>query len=59
MEDDERPQIHIHTDHNADDIRTFYEIPRVIAEAIQPEGESRTFAQCLADLVARNQHGAD
>ena len=49
---DDRPQIFVYTDHNADEIRSFYEIPSVVARLVQPEGEPRTFAQCLADLVS-------
>lgn len=47
----ERPQIFVHTDHNPDEIRTFYEVPDAIARRIQPYSDRRTFAQCLADLA--------
>lgn len=47
----ERPRIFVHTDHNPDLVSSFYEIPDAIARRIQPPGDRRTFAQCLADLA--------
>lgn len=47
-----RPRVHVETDHNPDEVRGFYEIPDALAQMVRPEGESRTFAQCLADLLA-------
>jgi hypothetical protein len=48
---DDRPVIVVHTDHNPDKVRSFYEIPDALAQMIQPDGDSRTLAQCLADLA--------
>lgn len=53
---DDRPTIHVHTDHSPDKVRTFYEIPDAIARRLQPDGDTRTFVQCLADL-AEVHHG--
>lgn len=48
---DERSTVHVHTDHNPDSVRVFYEVPDALAKRIQPAGDRRTFTQCLADLV--------
>lgn len=48
---DTRPVLMVHADHSADDVRAFYEIPEAVTRLVQPEGDRRTFAQCLADLV--------
>lgn len=48
---DKRPKVFVHTDHNADAVRSFYEIPKALADHIQVEGDARTFTQCLADLI--------
>lgn len=47
-----RPIVYVHTDHNADDVRTFYEVPEILARRLQPEDDERTFTQALADLLA-------
>jgi hypothetical protein len=47
-----RGHIYVHTDHNPDKVVSFYEIPDEVARLVQPEGDRRTFVQCLADLVA-------
>ena len=52
---DDRPQLIVHTDHNPDEIRSFYEIPDAIARLVQSTGDQRTFAQCLADLAVAGQ----
>lgn len=49
--DANRPQVHVHTDDNPDEVRCFYEVPDALARRIQPQGDRRTFAQCLADLM--------
>ena len=49
--EDERPHVYVHADYNPDDIRTFYEVPQALSDRIQPEGERRTFAACLAALI--------
>lgn len=46
-----RDRIFVHTDHNPDPVRSFYEIPDELARLVQPEGDPETFAQCLARLV--------
>ena len=43
--------VYVHTDHNPDEVRSFYEIPDALARLVQPTGDRRTFAQALADLV--------
>lgn len=52
-DEDERGHCYVHADFNPDVVRTFYEIPREVARLIQPEGERRTFVECLADLLPR------
>lgn len=47
----ERPVIYVHTDHNADPVRSFYEIPDALAALVRRGDERRTFTECLADLV--------
>lgn len=58
-ESDDRPQIIVHTDHNPDGVRSFYEIPDATARLLQPDDDRRTFVQCLADLVAPGQEDVD
>jgi hypothetical protein len=53
MSDDQRPCVYVHTDHNADDVRVFYEIPEALAQAVRNrEDDPRTFTQALADRLA-------
>jgi hypothetical protein len=51
MGQSERPVVQVHTDHNPDPVRCFYEIPDAVARRLQPDGDKRTFVQCLADLL--------
>lgn len=50
-ERDERCHLYVCADFNPDEVRTFYEVPREVALRVQPEGERRTFVECLADLL--------
>jgi hypothetical protein len=52
--------IYVHTDHNADAVRTFYEIPDTLAQKVRKfacldswdvESDPRTFTQALADAL--------
>lgn len=47
----ERGELYVHTDHNPDEVRVFYEVPDAVAALIRPAGDPRTFAQALADLA--------
>jgi hypothetical protein len=62
METDARPIIYVHTDHNPDAVRTFYEIPDVLVQEVRKrvrlaswprdvEEDPRTFTQALADVL--------
>lgn len=56
MSEDTRPHVYVHTDHNPDDVRVFYEVPDVIVEALQQGTPDHfTFAQVLADILRRWQ----
>jgi len=48
---DKRPQVIVHTDHNPDEVRSFYEVPGALVNLIRPSDDERTFVQALADLV--------
>lgn len=48
--EDERPHVYVYAPYAEDDVRVFYEIPAVLAEAIR-DGQDRSLQECLADLV--------
>lgn len=50
-EDDPRDVVYVHTDHNPDEVRTFYEVPEVIAVQVMAGNPDGTFAQGLADMI--------
>jgi hypothetical protein len=47
---DERPVVYVHTDHNPDDVRTFYEIPDALAERLRRGcPDDWTMTRCIAE----------
>ena len=48
----DRPVLFVHTDHNPDEVRTFYELPDSLIDLLRGPDDSRTVAQALADLLA-------
>ena len=47
-----RPVLMVHADYSEDDVATFYEVPKALADRVQPEGERRTFCECLSAVAA-------
>lgn len=47
----ERARIYVETDHNADDVRSFFEVPEALVRRFWAEADDRTFTQALADAV--------
>lgn len=46
----------VETDHNPDEVRSFFEIPQAIVDRVWQPDDSRTFAQALADLLEGVPH---
>ena len=47
----ERPKVYVETDHNADGVRSFFEVPEALVRRFWAGSDERTFTQALADAV--------
>lgn len=51
--------VFVHANYNADDVRTFYEIPETVVERVRAAAPEVTFVEALASLIALDEVDVD